>query len=401
MANTLITPTIIAKEALFQLKNNCVMANLVHRAYEREWQQGVLPGSTVNIRKPVKFVASNGASRTNQDVTESNTSLVVNKQKHVSWNFSSQELSLTIQEYSERYIVPAIIALANQVDTDLTALYVDTYLTAGTDGTAPSTFKNLADVAQLMDEHAVPQEMRCLVLNPAGHWAIADGLKGVFQPTMVEDFLRRAALGRIAGFEIFSDQNIKTHTAGDDSANTPLSNGATQDGASIITDGWAASTLVLEAGDIITFAGTNDVNPISRADLGYLKQFVVTADATSDAGGDLTIAISPSIVFDGKAYDNVTQKVADGSAITVVNNSGASATTHAANLAFHKNAFALAMVPMVMPEGAVWKGQETADGFSIRTIKDYDIANDIEIIRLDILYGVKTIYPDIAVRLRG
>lgn len=403
MSNTLITPTVIAKEALFQLKNNCVMANLVHRAYEREWQQGVLPGATVNIRKPVKFVASNGASRSNQDVSESNTSLVVNKQKHVSWNFSSQELSLTIQEYSERYIVPAIIALANQVDTDLTALFVDTFLSTGTDGTAPSTFKDLADMAQLLDEHSVPQEMRCLVLNPAGHWAIADGLKGVFQPTMVEDFLRRAALGRIGGFEIFSDQNIKTHTAGENDASTPLTKGGTQDGATLATDGWEASTDVLKAGDIITIEGVNDVNPISRADLGYLKQFVVTADVTSNASTstDSPVAISPAIVFDGKAYDNVTNKAADGKIITVVNNDGADGTTHAANLAFHKNAFALAMVPMVMPDGAVWKGQETADGFSIRVVKDYDIANDIEIIRLDILYGVKTIYPDIAGRLRG
>lgn len=403
MSNTLITPTVIAKEALFQLKNNCVMANLVHRAYEREWQQGVLPGATVNIRKPVKFLASNGATRVNQDVSESNTSLVINKQKHVSWNFSSQELSLTIQEYSERYIVPALIALANQVDTDLTGLYVDTFLTTGTDGTPPSTFKNLADVGQLMDEHSIPQGMRCLVLNPAGHWSIADGLKGVFLPTLVEDYLREAALGRIAKFEILSDQNIVTHTAGDNDASVPLTKGADQTGATLATDGWETSVVVLKAGDVITIEDVFDVNPVSRTSLGYLKQFVVTGDVTSNANNTVNspVGISPAIVFDSKAFDNVTNKVADGKIITVVNNDGADGTTHAANLAFHKNAFALAMVPMVMPDGAVFKARESGDGFSIRVIKDYDIANDIELIRLDILYGVKTIYPDLAVRLRG
>lgn len=403
MSNTLITPSIIAREALFQLKNNCVMANLVHRAYEKEWQGGVKPGATISIRKPVKFVATDGATLTKQAVSEASLSMVANNQKHVGWEFSSQELSLTIQEYSERYIVPAIIALANQVDTDLTGLYTDTFMTTGTDGTAPSTFKDLADAAQLLDEHAVPQQMRCAVFNPAAHWAIADGLKGVFQPSLVDDILRHAALGRIAGFEILQDQNIATHTAGLAADSTPLVNGATQTGATIVSNGWESTTLVLKEGDIITFAGCNDVNPVSRVDTGYLKQFVVTADSTS-TGADLTIPISPAIVTAATAYKNCTASPTNGGAISIVNNGGstlADSTTHSANLCFHKNAFALAMVPMVMPDGATFKAQETADGFSIRVIKDYDIANDTEIIRLDILYAKTTIYPDLAVRLRG
>lgn len=404
MSNTIITPTMIAREALFQLKNNCVMANLVHRAYEKEWQGGVKPGSTISIRKPVKFVATDGATLTKQDVSESSLSMVANNQKHVGWEFSSQELSLSIQEYSERYIVPAIIALANKVDTDLCGLYTDTYLTTGTDGTAPSTFSDLADAAQLLDEHSVPQQMRCAVFNPAAHWSIADGLKGVFQPSLVDDILRHAALGRIAGFEILQDQNIVTHTAGLAADSTPLVEGASQTGAAIVSDGWEISTLVLEKGDIITFAGCFDVNPVSRESLGYLKQFVVTADATSDGSGDLTIAISPAIVTASTAYKNVTASPTNGGVITIVNNGGTSladSTIHSANMCFHKNAFALAMVPMVMPDGATFKAQETADGFSIRVIKAFDIANDTEIIRLDILYAKTTIYPDLAVRLRG
>ena len=401
MANTLITPSVIAKEALFQLKNNCVMANLVHRAYEKEWQGGVLPGDSITIRKPVKFKSVSGATRSNQNVSESSTSMTVDNQEHVSWNFSSQELSLTIQEYSERYIVPAIIALANQVDVDLTSLYKDVFLTTGTDGTAPSTFKDLADVGKLMDKYSIPQDMRCLVLDPEGQWSLADGLKGVFNPSMVEDFLRKAALGRIGNFEILQDQNIRIHTAGSNDNSTPLIDGAAQTGATLNTKGWEFSTLVLKAGDIITIADVNGVNVVSRDSLGQLKQFVVTADSTSDGSGDLAIPISPAINITATAYKNVDVGPTDSAAITVVNNDGTDGQVHTANLAFHKNAFALAMVPMVMPDGAVWKGQETADGFSIRVIKDYDIANDIEIIRLDILYAVKTIYGDLAVRLRG
>ena len=117
MANTIITPSIIAKEALFHLENNVIMGQKVHRQYKKEF---VKIGDSVTIRKPVKFIATDGATRSNQDVIEETTSIVINNRKHVSWNFSSQDLTLTIEEYAERYIKPAMIVLANTIDRALT-----------------------------------------------------------------------------------------------------------------------------------------------------------------------------------------------------------------------------------------------------------------------------------------
>ena len=74
---------------------------------------------------------------------------------------------------------------------------------------------------------------------------------------------------------------------------------------------------------------------------------------------------------------------------------------HPQNLAFHKNAFGLVMVPMEMPDGVSFKARETQDGCSIRVVKDYDIDTDEDIIRLDILYGVVTLYPELACRIFG
>ena len=77
---------------------------------------------------------------------------------------------------------------------------------------------------------------------------------------------------------------------------------------------------------------------------------------------------------------------------------GTGGTLYSQHLGFHRNAFALVTVPLVMPQGAAFKARATHKGLSIRVIRDYDITNDVEIIRLDILYGWKTIYPDIAAR---
>ena len=209
MANALITPSVIAKEALMQLENNLVLANNVHREYKKEF---VKVGDTVSIRKPVKFSVTDGATASIQDVTESSTPFVINKRKHVAWSFTTQDLTLTIEEYSDRYIQPAMISLANQVDSDLAALYKNVWNAVGTAGTTPSTFAGVAAAAKRLDKMAVPQDMRKLVLDPEAHWSLADGLKGVYNQKRVEDFIGKGYLGSIAAFDIFMDQNITTHT---------------------------------------------------------------------------------------------------------------------------------------------------------------------------------------------
>lgn len=403
MANALITPSVIAKEALMQLENNLVFGSNVHREYKKEFAK---VGDTVSIRKPVKFAVTDGATASVQDVTESTTPFVINKRKHVAWAFTTQDLTLTVDEYSTRYIQPAMIQLANQVDADLAALYKDVWNAVGTAGTTPSTFAGVAAAAKRLDKMAVPQDMRKLVLDPEAHWSLADGLKGIYNQKRVEEFIGKGYLGNIADFDIFKDQNVSTHTKGT-ATGTPLVNGGSQSYTAptsaqltantyaLITDGWTNSvTGIVKAGDVFTIAGVYSVNPISKQSTAELMQFTVTADANSGAAtGPATITVSPAIISAGP-YQNVTAAPADNVAITVVAN-------HTANLAFHKNAFGLVTVPLELPDGVSFKAREQDKGISVRVIKDYDFTNDKDQIRIDILYGVKSIYPDLACRLLG
>ena len=399
MSNTLLTPSIIAKEALMQLTNNMVMGANVHRDYKKEF---VKVGDTVSIRKPVKFVASDGATRVNQDVTETSTSLTINKRKHVSWNFSSQDLTLKIEDYSERYITPAAIALANQIDQDLCALYVDCHNVVGTPGTTPATFAALASVAQRLDEGAVPRDARRMVLNPAAHWGLVGGdLKGLFNENLVKDLVRKGYLGTVAQMDFLMDQNIQAHTCGTRTATGgTLSATATEASSAIAITGAGASATV-KKGDVFTVAGCYAVNPTSRQSTGILKQFVVTADLTLNGSGAGTLAVAPAIYAAGganDAYATVSALPASGAAVVFV---GATGGVYPMNLGFHKNAFALVTCPLQVPDGVAFSSSETYEGVNIRVVKDYDITNDLEIIRLDILYGCRTIYPDLALRLAG
>ncbi len=395
MANTLLTPTKIVRESLFHLTNNLVMGQSVYKDFESEYKKN---GETLTIRMPVKFTSSTGATRVNSDVTEQSSVFTVATQKHVSWKFNSKDLTLTIEDYAKRYIKPAMIALANDVDVALATLYKDVYNQQGTPGITPATFAVLGNCGQRLDEEATPADDRRGVLNPAANWSLADALKGTFDAQLAKDIVRKGFLGSIAGLKLNMDQNVQRHTTGYfTTGSTPLVNGASQTGAALITDGWALSTAVLKQGDIFTIVGVNAVNPISGVDLGYLKPFVVTADGTSSGAGALTIAISPAIITSGP-YKTCSASPADNAGITPV---GTQSTVYPINLVFHPDAFGLVMAPMDIPQGAAFAARATYDGVSVRIIRDYDISADEDIIRCDILFGVKAIRPEFACRLIG
>ena len=412
MPNTLITPSMIAKEALMQLENNLVFANQVHREYVKEFKGG--QGSTVSIRRPVKFNTSNGATMVTQDVDEKSTNITVDQRKHVGWEFSTQDLTLSIEEYSERYIKPAAITLAQTMDRSIASLYSSVWNSVGTPGTTPANFAAVAAAAQRLDEMSVEPSPRTMAVNPAAAYAVAGNQTtlqavGDVRRTAYED----AMVGRVAKFDMFSSQNIVNHQVGV-ATGTPLVNGGAQNvtyaaaigntwSQSLITDGWTNSTAnILRAGDVFTIAGVFAVNPVpgegSKQVMPYLQQFTVLANATSGATtGPATLTISPPIITSGP-HQTVSAAPADNAAITVL---GTSNGFFPQNLGFHKNAFALVTVPLEMPDGASFKARESYNGFSMRVIKDYDITNDVEKIRLDVLYGVKAIYPDLACRLWG
>ena len=407
MANTLITPSIIAKEALFHLENNIILGDKVHRQYKKEF---VKIGDTVTIRKPVKFVVSDGATRVNQDVIEQTTSIVINNRKHVSWLFSAQDLTLTIEEYSERYIKPAMIVLANNIDAAVALEGANNFFnTVGTPGATPNEFTDLADTARKMDDEPVPDDgQRCLVVNPAARWALADGLGGtgtggVFNADIVHGMVRRGKLGELANFDIYGDQNITVHAVGTHSGTPLIDDGSFTNNTNVIgikgMTGTVTDALVI--GDVFTIDGVFSVNDVSKQSTGVLQDFVCLTDMDTTAGAG-SVTVSPTLVDDTAGntlpFQTVDALPADSAGINIV---GVAATQYPQNLAFHRNALALVTIPLELPDSAVFKARADWRGYSIRVIKDYDISEDEEIIRLDILYGVKAIYPELGVRLVG
>ena len=389
--NSLLTPSLITKETLVILANNLVAANKVNRQFENQF---IKIGTTLTIRKPNRFKVTMGPALQIQDITEPSTSITVSQQAHVDFQFSSQELTLTIEEYSERYCKPAAETLANKIDYDVIGNFNAIFNEVGTPGSVPANFQSLANVGQRMDEFAVPQEGRTLILNPAAYWSMANGLSGLYVRSVAEPALK-GFLATIANFEIYEDQNIQSQTVGA-YAGTPVVNGASQTGSTLITNGWTASiTGLLNVGDVFTITNVFTVNPQNRQTTGALQNFVVTATANSDGGGNSTISIYPAITTTG-AYQTVTNSPANGATISV---KGTASTAYAQNIAFVRDCFGLVCVPMELPQGVDFAAREMYRNVSMRILRAYDIWNDTLPARVDILYGTATYYPELGCRL--
>lgn len=411
MANSLLTPTKITAETLRILHNNSAFLGNVSMDLEAEYKSAPKPGASITYRRPVQFTVRSGATASLQDVNETTGIMTVQPEVGIDWAFSDYDLTLTLEQFSERYLQKAGVRLAAELDYQIGQRYNQVANFVGTPGTTPSTQAIILSAGALLDENACPRDgMRYAALGPRSNASLVGGLGGFFndQKTTAEQN-KTGLLKTNTGFDFIMSQNVPTHTVGG-LGGTPLVNGANQGlinaGAtdnpwaattSLVTDGWtAAAANRLNAGDVITLPNVFAVNPETRQSTGVLKQFVVTANTSSDGSGNATIVISPAIIAGG-AYQNVTARPADNAAITVV--TGTAATSYQQNICWHKEAISLVSFPLEVPKGMDMASQVTHEGVSLRFVRGFDILNNRRICRFDMLYGVTFNRPEWAVRL--
>lgn len=401
MANTNLTAQMITNELLRRFVNQLGFSGAVAHEYDDEFgKKGAKIGDTLKLRDAVKFTAGTGAVITPEDVTESYKTLTLDTQKHVAFQFNSKELTLDIDRFSERYLKSAAVTLANAVDVaGLTMAYQATPNAVGTPGTVPTALLTYFQAGEKLDLFSCPMDGdRSLVYNPKMQTNILDATKALFQSsTQIKRQYEAGRMGTAAGFDWILDQNVRTHTVGP-LGGTPLVNGASQTGSSLVTDGWSASAAArLKKGDVFTIANVYAVNRVSGDTQADLQQFVVTADVSSDGSGNATIPIYPAITATG-SYKTVSAVPADNAAITVL---GAANTLTPQGLAFHKEAFVLGMAPLEVPNGVHFaaKQQDPDTGVSVRIVSNYDIINDLFITRADVLFGWAAKRPEWACRI--
>ncbi|MGQ0557984.1 MAG: P22 phage major capsid protein family protein [Sphingosinicella sp.] len=392
MANTILTPTAVTREIARVLHQKLNFVGSIERQYDDSFaKSGAKIGTSLKIRMPNQYTVRSGATLNVQDTSEVSETLTVATQRGVDMNFTSVDLTMSLDDFSKRIIEPATSVLAANIEYEAMAMYKDVYQSVWNGGSALTLAKVLAG-RKILNDSLAPLNDRTASLQTQEGVDLIDGLKGLFQDSQsVAKQYREGFMGRTAGFDFVENTLWPAHTRGGSNGAYLVNDTVVSGDTTITVD---TGTGAVKDGDVFTIANVFKVHPETKVSTGILQQFVVTADAASGAA---TWDVSPSFVSSG-ARQNINALPADNAAITFL---GTASTAVTNSMLYQKEAFAFATADLVMPNGVDWKAREVVDGLSIRLIRDYDINNDLLPCRLDVLFGFKTLRPQLAVRLHN
>src|SRR5882672_10787650 len=152
MANTILTPTQVTREALRVLHQKLNFVGSINRQYDDQYARtGAKIGDTLKIRLPNQYTVRTGATLNAQDTTEANVSLQLATQKGVDLNFSSAELTLSLDEFSKRVLNPAMSVLGAAIEADALSMYKDVYNQVNNNGSTITFAKVLTGRKILVD----------------------------------------------------------------------------------------------------------------------------------------------------------------------------------------------------------------------------------------------------------
>ncbi len=413
MANNLLTISMITNEALMVLENELTFSGQVDRNYDDQFSvTGAKIGATLNVRRPGRFVGTTGPALNVEDFNESSVPVTLSTQFHVDTQFTSQDLSLSLDMFSDRILKPAVAAIANKVDFDgLTMAKNNTANIVGTAGTPPTGLITYLTAGAYLDSEGAPRDgRRSCVIEPFTSATIVDSLKGLFVPSdVIGKQYQKGMMGRdSAGVNWFMDQNVVAQTFGSYATATLAC--ATTTATGFLTSGWASTSTIaltattatagLKQGDVIQIDGVYAVNPQNRQAYGSnkLRNFVVTTAVTVATSGTTNVTVSPAVITAGQFQNVSIPTTSATAAVTPFNKTG---TVSPQNIVMHKNAFCLATADLELPDGVHFAGRASDKelGLSLRVIRQYTINNDSIPTRVDVLYGWAPLYPELACRV--
>lgn len=446
----------ITNRALPVLANMLVVADKVNRQYDKEFgQKGRKIGATCNVRLPPRYLGTFGPALNVEPSTENYVPVNILYQFHVDIQFNTINMLLDIDDFEERFIHPACVAVGNRLDSDTAYFaYQQTANRTGTPGTTPTAFKSFSDMRAILVSEGMPKGLiPTAILHPIAQSSMADSLKGLFNPQAQISELYETGMvaSKTAGADWFEDANIANYTTGTLS-NAPVLAGVVSPGGgtAILASGWAQSgtfelsgltgtTASCVVGDTLQVTGVYPANPQNRGRYGNtLKQFVVlppagyaqmtgvaapggpqfatatlnhgtfnatTGTYTSSGGGLLTVTVGDCMITGGQFQNVSTTSAFTGTPVVTINGQSGVGTSVASteNLYFHRDAIALAFVDLPLPRTAVEASRAYDDdlGIAIRIATQYTINNDAEPTRMDIAYGLSSLYRSLGGRVSG
>ena len=409
MANTHVTSSWVLKEVARLLVPNLKFANNVERTYDDKFKAGgAKVGYSVDARLPQRFRVTTGEGFSEQAINDATVRVALTDQLNVGTAWSTADATMIIEDVRKRYVMPAAEAIAADIDNKgFKRMYKKVYHSVGVLGTVPAANMTYLQAGVKLTDMNCPEDGRVGILDPMMAATIANSNLAFFHPggAISAAWRKGQIAGEWLGIErVYQSQNAAKHTTGTFTASTPLVNGASQTGSSLITDGWASGATTLKEGDVFTIGGVYSVNPLTYESTGRLQQFRVTADA-ADTTGAITLSIAPSIITSGQTQ-TVSNSPADDAVITVFGATSATAgtlttTVSPQGLVYHPEAFILAVADLDgdLPGAEVERVSSKKLNVSLRYVRQYSAMTDKKAARIDAMIGWKEFRPELACRV--
>jgi len=397
MSNSLLTINMITREAVRLWVNTNSFLQHIDTQYDDQFAvTGAKIGQSLRIRLPNDYTVRTGPVAQVQDTAETSTTLTLATQKGVDVSFNSVERTMSLDDYSKRILAPAVNNLVGAVAADVmsgaepgVSNLVGNFDAAG--NLLKPTLETFLNAKALLSLRSAPTDSRKFILDPVTMARTVQNLTGLLNPaTEISEQYRKGEVYNAIGFDWFEDQTVIKHTTG--AYSSPTVNGGSQTGTTLVVNALSGP---LNQGDIITIAGVNAVNRITKVSTGQLQQFVVT---TTAAAGATSLSIYPAIVPPSGGstvqYQTVDASPANGAAIIPLT---LASSVYRKNLAFCPDAVTMATADLELPKNMQETARERMDGVSMRMVTGFDIKSDQFITRLDVLYGYVWVRPEWAV----
>lgn len=399
-------PGLFLKAAAQMLEDELQFTKSIEKAPAEDFngKNGYSAGDTVYISKPARYVPQTTADITSsiQDSNEEKVALTLDINSTVGMQISSFEFAteVDVKNAVERFGKPAVSAIAQNVEQRmLQSMTQATYNLVGTAGATQFAVDDILAAREKMNKFLAPKDDGRYFLSDSTANRLAVGArKGLFQSSSnIAEQYKTGAVGMADSYTWLENELLYVHTRGTQATTGATVNGtlSTQGASTMNVTGTSGGTL--KKGDVFTVANVFAVHPITKQAYPFLQQFVVTADNTASGTAYTGVAFSPAVYTTG-GRQNVSAFPTNGSAIVI--QTGATSTSYTQNLAFHKSAFRMVSVPLIMPKNAEIAEQYTSEsGFTIALVRDFDVLQRRMITRLDFLGGVAAVRPEWASRV--
>lgn len=397
MAENLLTSSKITREVMMVLSEKLTFLKKINRQYDDSYRcDGAKAGDTLKIRVPTSGVVRTGRVMDLQEKQDKTVDLAISNQWGIDLGASSSDMALKIDDFRERYIEPKVAVLAAQIEASVLSTHLKAIPRAAGDYGAFDDFDTVLHAGQLLNDNLAPHDGRIMLITNKAERKVVDAFKGYYQSApQIAGQYEDGKMARMGGFDWYSTGLLPSLARGSANASYETATGGANLTVNTTTN---VSTIDIDTGtgtfavgDVFTIEGVNAVHPQTKADLGYLKQFVVT---TASAGGSVTLSFSPAIIVSGPEQNVSATPGADKDVLPL----GTASASYQQNVAFSRDAFAFVTADLPLPKGKD-ATRMVHQGISLRYINDYDTVNDMFISRIDVLWGSALLRPELAVRI--